>query len=325
MINNVKKSFITFGWRFPLVRVVSSYRPVILIYHSVPSTGDGTFIDGKVFEQHILFLEQHFEFVSPNHLGKNRRAWDRIQVLLTFDDGFRNHAEVAAPILRRHNVPAIFFVCSRHSLPGKYLWFSYLSALERHFRSNGFYFRGEFIDMSAGQRPISLHQLRRLLLNLTPHPAAMYRAIEEELPRLEEFVSTEELANCYAGMTAEQVGELAADPLFSVGVHTVDHPFLTKCEPEEAYRQIQDNKTWIEQVSDRQCNTIAYPGGGYNAEILERCRNFGFVYGYVEKPILHADPQFEIPRIGLYSTSLDVLGFKAQWGNFMRALRVKVG
>ncbi len=325
MSNKVKKSLLTVGWQFPLIRALSSSHPVILLYHGTPAEGDGTVVDGKVFERHIAFLKQHFELVSPNNLGKNRKALDRIRVLLTFDDGFRNHAEVVAPILRRHDVAAIFFVCSRHATPGKYLWFNYLRALEKHFRGNGFYFRGEFVKMSPDQRRLSIQGLSEFLLNSTPHPAAMYQAIDEELPRLEDFLSGEELANCYAGMTAEQVGELATDPLFSIGAHTVDHPLLTKCEREEAFRQIQDGKTWIEQVCNQRCDAIAYPSGDYNVELLRQCHDLGFTRGYVVTPILNAKPELELPRIGIYSTSLDILGFKVQWGNFMRAFRIKVG
>src|SRR5262249_32078643 len=168
--------------------------------------------------------------------------------------------------------------------PGKYLWFNYLRALENHFRGHGFYFRGAFIDMSLDQRRSSVSRLSELLLNLTPHPHAMYQAIDEELPQLEDFLSTDELSGCYAGMTADQVGALAADPLFSIGAHTADHPFLTKCGREETFRQIQSNKTWIEQVCNQQCNNIAYPSGDYNANSLERCRDLGFTRGYAVIP-----------------------------------------
>ena len=112
---------------------------------------------------------------------------------MTFDDGFRNNAEVAVPILRKYRVPAVFFVCSRHATPGRYLWFSYLRALERHFRGNGFTFCQEFMDMTPTQRVATVARLREHLLNLQPHPSAMYAAIENELPQLEDFVSRGEL------------------------------------------------------------------------------------------------------------------------------------
>src|SRR5262245_40546475 len=132
------------GWKLPFLRLFSSRKTVILLYHGIPKRGDVTNIDGTEFERQVLFLKQHFEVVSANRLGETRKGQDRIRVLLTFYDVFRNHAEVVAPILRKHDLPAIFFVSSRHSVPGKYLWFTYLRALERHFFGDGFSFCGEF-------------------------------------------------------------------------------------------------------------------------------------------------------------------------------------
>jgi peptidoglycan/xylan/chitin deacetylase (PgdA/CDA1 family) len=321
----VKYLLLRLGWKLPYIRFLSSRRTVILLYHGIPKESDGNSIDGLVFEQQVAFLRQHFKIVSPNELWNRREAHENIRVMLTFDDGFRNHAEVVAPILRKYNVPAIFFASSRHSIPGNYLWFTYLQALESHFPDKGFYFREDFFDMSLGQRHSSIQHLEECLLNLEPHPSAMYEAIEEELPRLESFVSAGKLADCYAGMTAEQVGQLSQDPLFSIGVHTTDHPFLTRCEPAEALRQIQDNKSWIEQASNKQVDVIAYPGGNYNSEVLRQSKELGFAQGYAVIPVLRINPVHELPRIGVYSKSFDVLGFKVQWGNLVRELRLNVG
>ncbi len=325
MDNTITQRLLRFGWKLPYLRLLSSRKTVILEYHGVPKNGNGNYIGSGVFEQHILFLKQYFELVSPERFGERHNSHQRVSVLLTFDDGFRNHAEVVAPILRKHKVPAIFFVCSRHATPGKYLWFAYLSALEKHFRGNGFYFRGEFINMSPGQREKNMQRLREFLLSLRPHPAEMYRVIEEELPQLQDFLNWDDLENFYGGMTIEQVGELASDQLFTIGVHTLDHPFLTRCDANEAFRQIVKSKDWIEQISQRKCDAIAYPGGDYNLEILKKCHQLNFARGYVERSIGAGIPHLEEPRIGIYSTSLDALGFKVQWGNLMRALKIKVG
>ena len=134
-------------WRVPLIRVLTSVRPVIVLYHGVPTSPDGVSLDAKAFERQISFLTWHFQVVSPHDPPRDRRALDRIRVLITFDDGFRNNFDVAVPILRKYGAPAMFFVCSRHSVPGRYLWFSYLRGLERHFPGNGFVFRGELMDM----------------------------------------------------------------------------------------------------------------------------------------------------------------------------------
>jgi len=126
-------------------------------------------------------------------------------------------------------------------------------------------------------------------------------------------------------MTAEQVADLAADPLFSVGVHTTDHPFLTRCQTDEALHQIEDNRTWLESACGRRCDAIAYPSGDYSAELLNVCRREGFVRGYAVSRRISGRSMLELERIGIYSESTDVLGFKVQWAALMRALCLPVG
>jgi len=312
------------GWRLPGARMLSSLAPVVLLYHGVPRAPGGG-IAAEAFERHVAFLAENFELVSVPDLGRARRRAERIRVLLTFDDGFRNSAEVVSPILRSHGVGAVFFVSSRHATPGRYLWFSYLQALLRSYPDGSIVFRGERMDMSPGARAETVDRLRGALVRLTPYPAAMYRAIEEELPPLDEFVSSDEIADRYAGMTKEQVGELAADRLFTVGTHAADHPFLTRCDAAEAARQIDENRRWIEDATGQRCSTIAYPHGDYDGRILAHCRDAGFEHGFAVDPRVRSDARLERPRIGVYSTSTDALGFKVQWGNLMRFLRIPVG
>ncbi len=311
--------------RSPTVRALSSRMPVVLLYHGVPAERGEPGMDAALFERHVRFLKEHCEPIRADALDRPRGRFDPVRVLLTFDDGLRNNAEVAAPILRRYGVPAVFFVSSRHAAGGRYLWFSYLSALEAWFPGSGFTFMGQHVDMSPGSRVASLEGLRRQLLALRPHPAAMYDAIESEGPRLEEFVPEDRLKADYSGMTPDQVADLAADPLFTLGVHTVDHPFLPYCEPDEIRRQLERNKAWLEQVGGRPCDSVAYPSGAYDPRVLDLCRELGLGKGYAVIPSVQEDPDLEVPRVGIYDPSLDILAFKVQWGNLLRRLRINVG
>jgi peptidoglycan/xylan/chitin deacetylase (PgdA/CDA1 family) len=153
----------------------------------------------------------------------------------------------------------------------------------------------------------------------------MYAAIDEELPRMEDLVSRCELEDRYAGMTAEHVQEIATDPLFDVGNHTADHPFLTKCTADEAIRQVEANRSWIEHQTSRTCDAVAYPNGDYDDEVLDMCERLRLREGYTVMPRVRGRRELQQPRVGIYSAELDVLGFKVQWGNTLRALRLPVG
>jgi len=311
------------AWSLPrALPATQRAQPVTLMYHGIAAGPAGT-MSAAVFEQHIRFLKQHFDFAGPDLASSNGAG--RQQVLLTFDDGLRNNAEVAAPILRRHGVPAVFFVCSRHAAPDAYLWFSYLSALENNVRWKSFSFRGDLYDMTPGVRRQSIERLRRVLLSLKPHPSAMYQAIEQELPPLEDFVTRRERRDLYEGMTAEQVGELAADPLFAIGVHTADHPFLSLCDAAEVRRQLETNRTWIENATGRPCRFVAYPAGDYNATVTDICSDMGFAKGFGVDTGGRSRSPLVLARIGIYAPSTDILGFKVQWGHLLRRARIPIG
>jgi peptidoglycan/xylan/chitin deacetylase (PgdA/CDA1 family) len=282
-------------------------------------------IDAGSFADHIRFLKSRFDIVPLSEAKIRRRPGDRVRVAMTFDDGFRNNFEVAAPILKEYNVPATFFVCKRPAEPGKYLWFVYLQMLEKRFRHASFSFRGELVDMSTSMRSHSIRKLQQKLLNLKPHPQAMYTAIERELPPLNEFVSRDELNDRCAGMSTDELHELAASELFSVEAHTCDHPLLTRCTRKEKNHQLNCCVDFIEQVCGTKCSAVAYPSGDYDDETLKLVIKRGLAIGYAVDARLHMRADLEVPRIGIYSSSTAKLGFKAVWGGRLRSWGVRIG
>jgi len=323
-LSELGKLGIAAAWRLPGFSFLS-HNIAVLIYHGTPQRSDGYGIGSTDFEEHLRILTSNFELVHPKRFEAIRSRGGYNRVLLTFDDGFRNNAEVAAPLLRRYQVPAIFFVSSGHCERGRVLWFAYLQALRKYYPHNSLVFHGGRMNMSAAKRNRTIDMIREALLGLRPHPHAMIRAIAEELPRLEDFVPDSILADSFLGMTPEQVGELATDPLFSVGIHTIDHPHLTKCDNQEALRQINGNKAWLEKVCGQQIDIIGYPSGDYNSAILRQCREQNINLGFAVVPRLEIDERLEVPRLGVYHSSTEVLRFKIKWGQTLRSIGLEIG
>lgn len=281
-------------------------------------------MNAMTFERHVRFLTKNFNVIAARDIDAVKGKADRLAVVLTLDDGFRNNAEIVAPILRRHRVPALFFLSSRHCTPGRYLWFAYLRALEQCFTGAGFMFSGQFWDMAQSRRRTTILWLREALCALRPHPGAMYEAIERELPRLEDFADAATISDLCAGMTEEQVVDLARDPLFEIGGHTTDHPLLTQCTAVEMMNQIGSNKEWIERLSGRPCRVIAYPSGDYDPEVLGVCRSVGFTEGYCVATAGLGDELMERERLGVYSPSTTLLRLKMECGLAIRRVGLRV-
>jgi peptidoglycan/xylan/chitin deacetylase (PgdA/CDA1 family) len=115
-------------------------------------------------------------------------------------------------------------------------------------------------------------------------------------------------------MSPEQIRELANDPLFTVGSHTCDHPFLPRCTPHEATRQIAENKAWLEATSGAACELFSYPHGAFTESLAETCHRLGFRFAFsVERTELPVT-DMSMPRVGVYKPSTAVLHFKAACG-----------
>lgn len=96
------------------------YRLRSVLFHDV-SAHESLFTDGlevtmppEVFEARIAFLKRHY---TPVGLDQVFAAADGAPlparpVLVTFDDAYASVARVAAPVLSRYEVPAVFFVNS---------------------------------------------------------------------------------------------------------------------------------------------------------------------------------------------------------------------
>jgi peptidoglycan/xylan/chitin deacetylase (PgdA/CDA1 family) len=87
---------------------------LVLAFHRVNdrSAGDGLTLSARDFDAYCRFLGDHLEVVHLKDIVENLEASKplRGQLAITFDDGYRDNFEEAAPILERYGLPATFFV-----------------------------------------------------------------------------------------------------------------------------------------------------------------------------------------------------------------------
>lgn len=80
----------------PLVRVIC--------FHDVP--------DRAWFENVIDLLTSEFQVITPQQFYDQDFNPDRINVVLTFDDGYQSWIDNCLPVLREHDCKALFFINS---------------------------------------------------------------------------------------------------------------------------------------------------------------------------------------------------------------------
>lgn len=103
-------------YRLGLHRLLLRGRGVVVLFHRVSAEGERnpiTCTDGE-FTGFIEFFARHFEVIPLGELLDRLASGQGLggSLVITFDDGYLDNREVAAPILRAHGLPACFFVAS---------------------------------------------------------------------------------------------------------------------------------------------------------------------------------------------------------------------
>ena len=77
-------------------------------------------------------------------------------------------------------------------------------------------------------------------------------------------------------MNWEQIKSLDADPLCTIGAHTVTHPRLSTLTEEDMHKEIVVSKRRLEEVLGHSINHFSYPHGDYNTATLQVVKDAGF-------------------------------------------------
>lgn len=109
-------------------------RLTVVTYHRIGDPGSG--FDADVvdatpaqFDRQVAMLKRHFTLVGTDDLA-DHLAGAKLPAnpaMITFDDGYRDNHDVALPILRRHDVRAVFFVATGYVTERRLFWWERIS------------------------------------------------------------------------------------------------------------------------------------------------------------------------------------------------------
>lgn len=232
-------------------------RLVVFCYHQVLAEPDAmrpSEPDRQAFAADLDRIKTMFNVIDLPDAARQMKSnsLPARAACITFDDGYANNHDVAAPLLTERDLPATFFITC--------------GALEQGVMWNDLIIEGVAgakgeLDLSALAKltmPVGLtarEQAKTIIAAIKYLPLgerwnmaeAFYRAnVSEQLPRLM--------------MSKTDVAALAKQG-FDIGAHTMSHPILKELSDDEAEREIVQSLDWLEQATGKRPITFAYPNG----------------------------------------------------------------
>lgn len=199
------------------------------------------------------------------------RASKRRFVVITLDDGYADNFTCALPVLEKFNAPFTVYVTTDMVERGGYLWWIGLERLIA---------RNDAIEVAPMQKRFAISSLREKTTALYEITDWVAVDIERRAPMLrdvfERYGVSVIAATDDAGLSQGQLRSLARHPLSTIGGHTTGHRDLTGLNEEQAYREISDNKIFLENLLDIPIEHFAYPYGSCGAREADLAAQAGF-------------------------------------------------
>lgn len=296
------------------LRRLAQGRGVILMFHRVRPAQRQDFAPNRVLEITPEFLDcvllelrrEGFDIIPLEDVPSRLQAASdgpRPFAALTFDDGYRDNAEHARPVLKRHGAAWTIFVTAEFAEGRGRLWWIELEQAVA--KLNRVVVRdAKALDLptrSPGEKHVAFATLHRLLRAGSPQRLS---AVAEDLAA-QAGIDTVRLTRNVC-LSWDEIRALACDPDVTIGAHTVSHPALAKHDADTATREIADSRSAIERQLGRPVRHFSYPFGDRSAAGLREfrlARGLGFATAVTSRPghvfPAHADQLHALPRVSV--------------------------
>jgi peptidoglycan/xylan/chitin deacetylase (PgdA/CDA1 family) len=276
-VNSLKKNLIRGGFEalyfsaahHVLRPFVAGIGAILTLHHVRPPRLD-RFQPNRLLEVRPSFLEDvvhwlrrsHIDLVSLDEMHRRLTEGDygRRFVCITMDDGYRDTLQWAYPILKAHRVPfAMYIPTSFPDRLGELWWLALEAVVSRNKRIrlliDG---RDQSFDCSTIAEKRHLYEQLYGWLRSFKHEDDLRHAVRDLASRYQVDIRgfCDELC-----MTWDELATLAADPLVTIGAHTVNHFMLAKVSQKSALSEMEMGRSVIAAALGRRPDHLSYPVG----------------------------------------------------------------
>jgi peptidoglycan/xylan/chitin deacetylase (PgdA/CDA1 family) len=297
----------------PLVRRLPLWRGVVVLgYHRIGDPATGVLDRGvfsatpEAFEEQMQLLARNFDVIGLDEFDAVATRPRGREVLITFDDGYRDQVDVAARILHSQGLPATFFLTTGFVDNGGLAWWDEIAWMVRASNRSWLPADGRWLPSYVAFDPPDREGAVRALLS-------RYRELagDDATEFLDYLATATGSGRPDPGMApwmdwdgARELERLG----HSVGGHSVTHPILSRLDADQQRREIVDCLARLRSELQGPVYSFAYPSGhrgSFGAQNEATLREqgvrwaFSFRGGWQAGGV--ANP-FDVPRVGVFTT-----------------------
>ena len=307
----------------------------VVMYHYVRDLKNSRYpnikgLDIDKFKRQIKYFKENYNFIRMEDLieyykSPNKKSLPDKSILLTFDDGYKDHYTYVLPVLLENNIQGSFYIPTKCFQDKKVL-----DVNKIHF----------ILESCIGKEEKILTEIKEYLeINKDSRISLLYNEYFREyaiasrfdkkeiifIKRMLQVVLPEDYREKLVDLLFKKYVCLIGDKIISerafweelyltpdqirlmeklgmhIGFHSHNHVWLNSLSKEEQESQIKSSINYFKEIGiNTKKMTISYPYGGYNEDTIELMKKYKISLGFtteVKKVDLKISDCLKLPRM----------------------------
>ena len=307
----------------------------VVMYHYVRDLKTSRYpnikgLDIEKFKKQIKFFKENYNFIRMEDLieyykSPNEKRLPEKSILLTFDDGYKDHYTYVLPVLLENDIQGSFYIPTKCFQDKKVLDVNkihfilescigeeekVLSEIKEYLETNkdsriSLSYDDYFQEYAVASRfdkkeVIFIKRMLQVALPEDYREKIVEQLFKKYVCSIENKIISERAFWEELYLTPEQIRAMEKLGMH-IGFHSHNHVWLDSLKKEEQEFQIKSSINYFKEIGiDTKKMTISYPYGGYNEETIELMKKYNIPLGFtteVEKIDLEKSDYLRLPRM----------------------------
>jgi peptidoglycan/xylan/chitin deacetylase (PgdA/CDA1 family) len=299
VIDRIRRKLVDYGFF-----TIGTGKLCIATYHGIATVTKNKF-NGRYFsvsdlESHLKYFKRNFHSVSLEDIHNGNFRKDKMNIHITFDDGYLNNYKYAFPLLEKYQLHSTLYITGIHRTDNKILWADLLDISP--------YYMKDILNVDGVtyyKKDQSFSELAKAIktdvIGGFEYKSKVEKAIFNNLRQ--DFRRDSSLDDYWKLMDDNDIIHVSKSKYVGIGSHGYYHNNLGVLPLHLAINEIKDSKALLESLIQKSVSSIAYPDGSYNNDLLLETRKHGFniqfLYGAIDSYFLKIPGVYD--REGLYA------------------------
>jgi peptidoglycan/xylan/chitin deacetylase (PgdA/CDA1 family) len=269
-------------------------------FANIPRPNNDLAISVSSFTKHIQFLKKNCNIVHLKELYRNNNLAknNKLNVAITFDDGYLDNLTNAFKILKKYNAPATIYITTSYINDKKIPWWIDLWSILQNVRGvTECYLLHNNITINKNNKIYAFKKISYFLIKKKTNEIYLF------LNKLRKSINLKKSKSKRIFLNRKEIKKLSKNKLITIGAHTHNHENLKLLTYKNSKKEIMKSKKILENIIKKRVDDFAIPYGtkdNFDSKEIDILVKNGFKSNVttINKPFFYQS-NFILPRIGL--------------------------